>query len=140
MTIVNTKILPRDSGNTITLDTNYNDLNLKAKTLADDVVAFVEKAIGDVDTAATAIDGTMQTTLAATTTQAELAALAKTAAESASAYSTNKAIEAAASAADAVAVVTGGTASLTPSPGKIPIADANGDIDPNWYPLFLSCL
>ena len=50
-----------------------------------------------------------------------------------------KAGEAAASAAaaeqsksDAVAVVTGGTASLSPSPGKIPIANAKGEIDLRW--------
>ena len=33
---------------------------------------------------------------------------------------------------NAVAVVTGGTASLAPSAGKIPLADANGKIDPMW--------
>ena len=32
----------------------------------------------------------------------------------------------------AVAVVTGGTASLQPAPGKIPIADADGKIDQEW--------
>lgn len=33
---------------------------------------------------------------------------------------------------NAVAVVTGGTASLQPAPGKIPIADADGKIDQEW--------
>ncbi len=33
---------------------------------------------------------------------------------------------------NAVAVVTGGTASLTPQAGRIPIADANGKIDSGW--------
>lgn len=33
---------------------------------------------------------------------------------------------------NAVAVVTGGTASLTPAAGKIPIADASGFIDSGW--------
>lgn len=32
----------------------------------------------------------------------------------------------------AVAVVTGGTADLVPFPGKIPLAGADGRIDPNW--------
>ena len=74
MTIVATTILPRDADNTITLETNYNDLNLKATTLAEDLVAFVEAAISDVDTAATAIDGTMRMTLAATKEQADIVA------------------------------------------------------------------
>lgn len=34
--------------------------------------------------------------------------------------------------ASAVAVVTGGTASLKAAPGKLPIADANGQFDPSW--------
>lgn len=46
----------------------------------------------------------------------------------------NSATAAAQSAADAVYVVTGGTASLTPEAGKIPIAGANGLIDPAWLP------
>lgn len=43
-----------------------------------------------------------------------------------------KAIEAANSAATAAAVVTGGTASLTPEAGKIPLSDGEGKIDINW--------
>lgn len=46
---------------------------------------------------------------------------------------TLKANEAAASAATAAQVVTGGTASLTPAPGKIPLADGNGNISPDWF-------
>ncbi len=34
--------------------------------------------------------------------------------------------------ADAIAVVTGGTATLAPTPGSIPLADANGLIDGAW--------
>ena len=40
--------------------------------------------------------------------------------------------QAAASAASATAVVTGGTAALTPTAGKIPIADNNGIISLDW--------
>lgn len=36
------------------------------------------------------------------------------------------------SADDAVVVVTGGTGSLAPAPGKLPIAKASGAIDPEW--------
>ena len=44
----------------------------------------------------------------------------------------NSATSAATSAASAAAVVTGGTASLTPAAGKIPLADAGGKIDRRW--------
>ena len=40
--------------------------------------------------------------------------------------------QAAASAASAAAVVTGGTATLIPAAGKIPIADGNGVISLDW--------
>lgn len=35
--------------------------------------------------------------------------------------------------ASAVAVVTGGTGSLKAAPGKLPLADANGRLDPTWW-------
>ncbi len=41
---------------------------------------------------------------------------------------------AARSAQNAEAVVTGGTASVTPAPGKLPLADALGQIDQGWIP------
>ncbi|WP_152606233.1 hypothetical protein [Pseudomonas plecoglossicida] len=44
------------------------------------------------------------------------------------------AASAASSAQNAEAVVTGGTASVTPSPGLIPLADALGKIDADWLP------
>lgn len=40
---------------------------------------------------------------------------------------------AALSALNAAAVVTGGTATIAPSPGKIPLADAQGKIDSGWF-------
>jgi hypothetical protein len=46
----------------------------------------------------------------------------------------NSADSAAASAASAAAVVTGGTATLTPTPGKIPLADGGGKIAEAWMP------
>lgn len=45
---------------------------------------------------------------------------------------TTEAANAKKSADDAVAVVTGGTASLSPEPGKIPLADSEGKIDDGW--------
>ncbi|WP_050585363.1 tail fiber domain-containing protein [Pseudomonas putida] len=44
------------------------------------------------------------------------------------------AASAAASAQNAEAVVTGGTASVTPGPGLIPLADAGGRIEEDWLP------
>ncbi|MBA1209386.1 hypothetical protein [Pseudomonas fulva] len=44
------------------------------------------------------------------------------------------AASAAASAQNAEAVVTGGTASVNPGPGLIPLADAQGKIDEEWLP------
>lgn len=41
-------------------------------------------------------------------------------------------VASAASAATAAAVVTGGTAALSPEPGKIPLADGEGKIDVKW--------
>ena len=46
----------------------------------------------------------------------------------------NSAVAAQQSADDAVAVVTGGTATLVAEAGKIPLADAEGIIDINWLP------
>lgn len=46
----------------------------------------------------------------------------------------NSAERAAISAQNAEAVVTGGTASVTPNPGLIPLADAGGKIDADWLP------
>lgn len=46
---------------------------------------------------------------------------------------TLKANAAAASAATAAEVVTGGTATLEPAPGKIPLANGAGHISPDWF-------
>ena len=70
-------------------------------------------------------------------TEADVSAAAAqgsaTAAESFKNTATLKASEAAASAANAAAVVTGGTGSLAPAAGKIPLADAEGNISPDWF-------
>lgn len=47
MSIIQNPVLARDADNTIDLNTDYLDLNLKAKNLADDVVAFAEAAAAD---------------------------------------------------------------------------------------------
>jgi hypothetical protein len=87
-------------------------------------------------------DATTQVTLA--TEQATLATTKATAASSsqAAAASSAAASEAARAAAvvaqnNAVSVVTGGTASLTAAPGKIPLASASGRLDPSWYAALL---
>ncbi|WP_367239024.1 hypothetical protein AB1H94_17030 [Pseudomonas fulva] len=66
---------------------------------------------------------------------AESASEAKAAAEQVAAdrdAAAASAAHAAASARDAEAVVTGGTASVVPAPGLIPIANGEGKIDPEW--------
>ncbi|WPO32105.1 hypothetical protein REH59_10795 [Pseudomonas sp. BO3-4] len=68
---------------------------------------------------------------------AESAAEAASAAEQVAAdraAAAASAASAAASAQNAEAVVTGGTASVTPGPGLIPLADAQGHIDVDWIP------
>lgn len=56
MPIIQNPVLARDADNTIDLNANYNELNLKAKNLADDVVAFTEAAAADLETAAATLD------------------------------------------------------------------------------------
>lgn len=88
-------------------------VNVRKSVLDAKVDVATEKATEATGAAATA------------TAQATAAAAAKTAAETAK--------TAAETARDnAVAVVTGGTATLTPSAGKIPLADAAALIDPKW--------
>lgn len=68
---------------------------------------------------------------------AESAGEAKSAAQQVAAdlfAAKESAASAAASAQNAEAVVTGGTASITPAPGMIPLAGAQGEIDADWLP------
>lgn len=88
-------------------------VNVKKATLEEKVSA----AIAAKDSAAQAV--------VSTTANAANAAGQRSQAETA-------AVEAKKSADDAVAVVTGGTGSLAPAPGKLPIAKAGGAIDPEW--------
>jgi hypothetical protein len=104
----------------------------EANALAADVTAkkiATETAIADAmaaGLASAATNAATATTQAATATdQATLAGTHRTAAEQAS-------VAAQSAASSAVAVVTGGTASLTPAPGKIPLADASGRIASGW--------
>jgi len=140
MSIITQPTIVRTADNTIDLAADFNDLNLKAKTLADDVVAFVEAAAEDLDIAATVIQGVTQKVLADTIVAKDEAIAAKGEAEAARTISSSAAASAQSAANNAVAVVTGGTASLTPAAGKIPIAGETGTLDPAWFPLFLSAL
>ncbi|RTL21800.1 MAG: hypothetical protein EKK55_15495, partial [Rhodocyclaceae bacterium] len=69
-------------------------------------------------------------TAAAASQAAAAASAASSATNATSAATARNAAEAAA--ANAVAVVTGGTATLLPEAGKIPLAGADGRIDPAW--------
>ncbi len=55
-------------------------------------------------------------------------------ADQSSKLATAQAAAAKKSADDAASVVTGGTATLTPEPGKIPLANSEGEIDYGWLP------
>lgn len=95
--------------------------------------------------AASAATATSQATIA--TTKASESASSAMAAAASSAAASDSATQSANSAAaaqaakagaesalaSAVAVVTGGTGSLKASPGKLPLADANGRLDPTWW-------
>ena len=65
--------------------------------------------------------------------QATIASNKEVAASASAGLALTRANAAQASAATAAAVVTGGTASLTPAAGKIPLANAKGKISPDWF-------
>ncbi|MDX1755891.1 MAG: hypothetical protein R3175_07530 [Marinobacter sp.] len=88
--------------------------------------------------AAASEDGVAASAAAAATSEANATAQANTATTKASEAATS-ASDAATSAAealqhknDAAAVVTGGTATFDPEPGKIPLADSTGQISEGW--------
>ena len=72
----------------------------------------------------------LSSTSAQANANAAAASAAAAAVDAADASNARQAAETAAN--NAVAVVTGGTASLTPEAGKIPLADASGKIDAAW--------
>lgn len=81
------------------------------------------------------LDQKVNTATGAAATATQKATEAQGSAQAASGHATTatqKANEAAASADNAAAVVTGGTGTLTPEAGKLPIARAVGTIDPAW--------
>lgn len=105
------------------------------------IAARTEEVFGNASAAATA-----QAAAEASAAVASAAAASASNSGNAAATATAQAVAAAASASsaqaakvaaeqavsNAVAVVTGGTASLKAAPGKIPLADANGMLDPSW--------
>ena len=68
------------------------------------------------------------------TDQAAAATIKAAEADASATLATQRASEAATARDEAVAVVTGGAASLAPAAGKIPIAGADGLIHPGWLP------
>ena len=113
------------AGNAATSETNA----ATSKTTAE------HWAVNPVDELVPEGDGTQYSALHYATKAGEQAAGAVIAAGEAGVQAGNaiaSAQTAQTAANNAVAVVTGGTASLTPSAGKIPLADATGKIDPTW--------
>jgi len=82
------------------------------------------------NSAGSAVQASTQANNAETSALAASSSANQAALSSTQAAAARQAAETAAN--NAVAVVTGGTASLTPEGGKIPIADAAGKIDPAW--------
>lgn len=115
----------RDVKEQLIIPNNDTAANMSAAQLAETGAQAAEaNALANKTAAATS--ATSATTKAAEALTHKIAAeAAKVAAQAA---------EAGAQAAEsnAVAVVSGGTASLTPEPGKIPLADANGEISLHW--------
>jgi hypothetical protein len=64
MPIVTTPVLERSTNNIINAVTPYNELNLRAQNLADDLVAFVEDLGTDIEAAGAAIDAAVIQTAA----------------------------------------------------------------------------
>ncbi|QQE90499.1 hypothetical protein [Azotobacter chroococcum] len=122
------------SGQAATAATDIQSLKLRASALE----TRATEAEGDINSLEDRLDD-MAGLVAAAGTAAESAeqsaagALEKATEAAADAAAAQASAQAAQDAADsAVAVVTGGTASLTPEPGKIPIADGSGKISSAW--------
>ena len=106
-------------------------VNVAKATLDQKVTAATDQAT------LAATNGAAQVTLAST--QAANAAISATTASTKATEALNSAINADAARAaavvaqnNAVSVVTGGTGSLTAAPGKLPLAKADGQLDPSW--------
>lgn len=124
---------------------SYESLESAVQTLVATNSALVDAVTGTQQEASTAIIEANQSAVKAKASETEAGrleilsrasadiAVSKASEASASAIiADTKAIEAANSAATAAAVVTGGTASLSPEAGKIPLAGADGKIDLQW--------
>ena len=112
-----------------------------ATTKAGEASASATAAAGSASGASTSA-GTATTQASTATTQASNASTSASAASTSATTATTQASAAAASAAaalvsqnNAASVVTGGTASLLPAPGKIPLANSAGKIDAGWTTL-----
>lgn len=123
--------------------------NLTSQTTALLTAVNVSKAMLDQKVAAATeqaglatTNGAAQVALAAAQAAIATTKAGESSAGAATATTKADAAEAARAAAvaaqnNAVAVVTGGTGSLKAAPGKLPLADANGRIDPSWYAALL---
>lgn len=109
----------------MSLDVQISDL-IAATTDLTEAVNIKKQVLDDrADAAASAADRAGVSEGKAQTSANSAAASANTA--------TLKANAASASAETAARIVTGGTATLEPSPGKIPMANGSGHISPDWF-------
>lgn len=111
----------------------------------------IESAVSDLATATAALTAavnvskaSLDTAVTTATSQAGASSISAGISTTQAGISTAQAVAAAASAAaalvsqnNATSVVTGGTATLVAGASKIPIANANGRLDPSWYAAIL---
>ena len=127
---------------------SYETLEVAVQALTTTNAALVNAVTGTQQEASSAIAIAEASALAAGNSEAAAQASAvladqkaleagnkASAANTSAGIAATKASEAKSSAETAVAVTTGGTASLTPAAGKIPIANSKGKIDSKWIDL-----
>ena len=139
LTTATTDLLSAVNVSKITLDTKVADATAQAGTATIQAAAAANSAL-TVTEVATVVDNMasiidVSTNMASVTGATTQAATATTQASAAATSATNaEAARAAAVVAqnNAVAVVTGGTGSLTAAPAKLPLANSAGQLDISW--------
>lgn len=128
---------------TQSLEPRRQQMNQVAQFVNDAVTQFgqdLDQAVASANTATQAASNAESHRTAAQDARDETVQARDTAVQASSDASNSATVaQSAASAAqqhrdDAAAIVTGGTATVDPEPGKIPLGDASGKIKPGWIP------
>lgn len=115
----------------MTIETQVADL-VTATTELTAAVNVAKQTLDNAVDAASASSDFAQTQAGLAQDEAVEAGVQAVSAELSAQAAASSASQAQTHANNAAAVVTGGTATLQPEPGKIPLADADGKIDPQW--------